>query len=640
MIHLDYWEEEMFSVEVSSQIRSLLRRTYRDYNMRFVSRWHEKMNIWIVHFQYFDQHYKLLSSPHIRYLNSRSKDSSTTMTATLRHELGLWRERLKLSNPLRDKITTISSQSTIYQLKKPLRPYQEVGVMWMDLIQYGVVGDPVGTGKTPTVLGYCHKQLIDGLANKFLIVAPKTLTYQWIEDGLEKFMPDIHLDYVLVGGNKREREAAWKKDRIFTIVHYDAVREDFDFIRDFEWDVLIADEAQKIRNQDTLTAKCMRQIKAKQRFAATATLVENNTDEFYGVYRFVHPGLLGNFNKFKKDFSIRGVKDRYKAARKNRVKNELINKVKPYFIRRPKSLIASQLPDLVEQTLWLPMTVEQDRFYTRVFNEHSNILQLLESQGKKLQYEETNEGVIKSIYPISKILYLREVCNSPATLDPRWDGRVSKIESLIDILDSFDGKALIFSFFAKMTRLIEEELNSYKKQLGLEIGEIYRVDGQTKDKDREGIKHSFNNSGKRDILISTDTLKYGYNLQAATGVINVDCGYNPAVREQRIGRAHRMGVEDVVRIGDTDKVFVWNLLIKNSVEERIDMILQQKQDLFDIVVGGMESDLGILKNLSDEEIQYILSPTKGEKNATHQGKEFTNRRGFDRESKIPLRKAG
>jgi SNF2 family DNA or RNA helicase len=611
MIHLDFWEEDCFLIYASSQVRDELRRTYNRASSRYVVRWNKEEKVWVCHFQYFPRHLKLMRSPFISLLNNNSRDPGLVVTRELKDRIRSWNKRIDSSEGIRDVVTDEPDLSLdLNALNHPLRPYQETGAIWMDHAGYGILGDPVGTGKTATALRLCQKRLDSDSNLRILIVAPKTLTIQWVEEGIQKFLPPHLREYVLIRGGRKERWEGWCTDRIFTVAHYEAVRVDYEWIKDRHWSIIIADEVQKIRNQKSWISRRMRALSADERYGLTATAIENTIDELYSIYKFIHPGILGNFGPFKKHFTLRGSRDEYKGAQKAHVKDELMEKIQFTFLRRPKDLISSQLPELVEQTVHLEMTDEQKRYYNQVMLEDSSILDLLEAQGKSLEYTHGESGISRNLYVISKILYLREVCNSPATIDPTWTGKTAKTDFLIDLLESFEGKAIFFTFFERMSRIIEELLVHHRKKL--KLGRVWRVHGKTRDREREMVKREFNTSSERDIIISTDTLKYGYNLQAANAIVNIDSGYNPAVKEQRIGRAYRLGSESVVKLGDGSQLFVWNLLIQSSVEERIEKIIKRKQELFSMVMTEMETDLGLLKSFSKEEIESVISEQQGE----------------------------
>jgi len=465
-------------------------------------------------------------------------------------------------------------------LKATLRHYQEEGLSWLNfLCEFGWGGclaDDMGLGKTIQVLALIMhiKQKDKRKKNVSLVVAPTTLLFNWQAE-IEKFCPDLRVN--LHWGQTRDAKTKnWKQyDLILTT--YGTLTNDIEFIRKFHFNLAILDESQAIKNPSSLRFKAVRLLNANIRLSLTGTPIENNTLELFAQMQYLNPGYLGSLHFFKKEFSnaIDKQKDKNQA-------HQLSKMIRPFILRRKKEDVAKELPDKTETTMFCEMEEQQRKVY-----EHFK-----EDIRQQLLSKIDEEGIEKARFNILEgLLKLRQICDSPALLNTREDyGNESvKAEELVRHIRNKTGKhkVLVFSQFIGMLQLIKNKLDQEK------IKYAY-LDGQTKN--RQAEVHTFQNTRTcRVFLLSIKAGGLGLNLTKADYVYIIDPWWNPAVEAQAIDRTHRIGQEK--------HVFAYKMVCKDTIEEKIVQLQQNKQAIANDLIS---TDKGFVSNLSRGDIEELL----------------------------------
>ena len=447
-------------------------------------------------------------------------------------------------------------------LKATLRDYQVEGFEFFNtLANYnfgGILADEMGLGKTVQTLAF----LLSQKDKKSIVITPTSLIFNWKSE-FEKFTPDIKLG--IAYGTKANRHKILEnyKDYDVILTSYGTYKNDMEKYEDLEFDYCIIDEAQNIKNPDSIITKAIKTVNARVKFALTGTPVENNLMELWSIFDFVMPGYLYNKHKFEKIFA-------------NNEKNysQLKNLIKPFMLRRTKKEVIDELPEKIEQKFY----VELEKEHKRAYRSFVNLI--------KRRILENNED---NMTVFSYLTKLRQLSIAPEVIVKNYNGKNSKLEMLINILKQENKrKILIFSQFTKVLNIIGERLQEEN------ISYLY-LDGKTEPKERVKLVDKFNNSGEsRVFLISLKAGGTGLNLTSASMVIHFDPWFNPAVENQASDRAHRIGQKNVVNI--------IKLISKDTVEEKVIAMQENKKELIeDIINSNLESSTA-LKKLSRDEI--------------------------------------
>ena len=447
-------------------------------------------------------------------------------------------------------------------LKSILRDYQIEGFEFFNTLANfkfgGVLADEMGLGKTIQTLAF----LLSQKNKKSIVITPTSLIFNW-ESEFKKFTPDIKLG--IAYGNKSHREKVLDDIEEYDVIltSYGTYKNDMDKYESLEFDYCIIDEAQNIKNPDSIITKAVKKVNAKVKFALTGTPIENNLMELWSIFDFVMPGYLYNKNKFEKTFV---------NNEKNHV--QLKNLIKPFMLRRTKREVIDELPEKIEQKFY----VELDKEHKRAYRSFVNLI--------KRRILENNED---NMTVFSYLTKLRQLSIVPEIIVKNYKGKNSKLEMLVNIIkQEKDKKILVFSQFTKVLNLIEKRLRE-------ENIEYSYLDGKTEAKQRVKLVDEFNKSSeKRVFLISLKAGGTGLNLTSASVVIHFDPWFNPAVEDQASDRAHRIGQKEVVN--------VIKLISKDTVEEKVIAMQEDKKELIeDIINSNLESST-TLKKLSREDI--------------------------------------
>lgn len=459
-----------------------------------------------------------------------------------------------------------------------LRPYQKQSYQWLNFLdEYGWGGclaDDMGLGKTLQIITFLRKQSLDHPKAVNLVVVPTTLIFNW-ENEVKKFCPELkfHIHY----GTEREKEEKLFKGKNIVITSYGTLLNDIEFFKNIKFNYVVLDESQAIKNPESQRSKAVKVLKARNRIIMTGTPVENNTIELFSQFNFLNPGFLGTLKSFKENYSD------FLDTKGNPEKAQSLKRlISPFFLRRTKQEVATDLPEKTENILYCIMGEEQRKVYEAFKNEYK----------KKILGKIEENGVAASgIYILEGMMKLRQICNSPAILNTEegYGNDSVKLKELLRHLKekTSDHKVLVFSQFVEMLKLIRKELD--KQNIAYEY-----LDGQSRQ--REKIVSRFKEDDCRVFLISLKAGGVGLNLTEADYVYLVDPWWNPAVEAQAIDRTHR--------IGQNKKVFAYKMICKDTIEEKILELQQKKKALADDLVSG---ESGMLKQLSREDIENLFS---------------------------------
>ena len=459
-----------------------------------------------------------------------------------------------------------------------LRPYQKAGYNWLRFLNEfrlgGCLADDMGLGKTVQALTLLQSEKEKGNAGTSLLIMPTSLLYNW-EMEAAKFTPSLKiLTYTGTNRNK-DIERFSKYDVVLT--SYGITRLDIESLEKFYFNYIILDESQVIKNPTSNIAKAVLQLKSRFKLTLTGTPLENTTLDLWSQMTFINPGLLGGQTFFKNEYLIPIEK------RQDEGKTKKLNAIiKPFVLRRLKSQVATDLPEKVENIYYTNLSPQQEEKYeeAKSFYRHK-ILDLIEKEGISNSRITILEGLTK----------LRQLSNHPRMVDIHYKGDSGKLEDLSHMIENalLEGhKLLIFSQFVKHLEIVREFLKSKK------IDYAY-LDGSSMD--RKDQVEKFNKDPKLKIfLISIKAGGLGLNLTEADYVFILDPWWNPAVEQQAIDRAHR--------IGQKKKVFTYKFITRNTVEEKILQLQQRKLKLSENLISTEES---IVKSLTREDIEMMLN---------------------------------
>lgn len=457
------------------------------------------------------------------------------------------------------------------ELTVTLRGYQEDGINWMKQLTSfgfgGILADDMGLGKTVQALAFIKGENPE---KPSLIVTPSSLTYNWLHEIL-KFLPNSRA--IIIDGSAPEREKKLENisEYEFVIVSYALLRRDIKVYSDFEFEYCILDEAQAIKNPQTMSARAVKKIHAKGKFALTGTPIENSLKELWSIFDFLMPGYLKNYESFRKSYEMPLVKDG-----NDKVLSELREKIKPFILRRMKKDVLSELPDKIEDIVYAKMTDEQEKMYVsyRMIAKDKALAAMCEDGRANIEV-------------LTLILRLRQISCHPSLFDSAYKAQSGKLILLYEMLDTavLSGhRVLVFSQFTSMLSIIASGLR--EKSI-----KYFYIDGSTPPQKRLEFADRFNGGECEVFLISLKAGGTGLNLTGADTVIHYDPWWNPAVTDQASDRAYR--------IGQDKNVHVIRLASENTIEAKIIELQEKKRSLAEDVVNVNNSTLS---SLSNEEI--------------------------------------
>jgi len=492
-------------------------------------------------------------------------------------------------------------------LTAELRPYQKAGFDWLHFLhEYdfgGCLADDMGVGKTVQALAFLlslkegnyHEQAGQGLSVMSpqdwglggrnpsterpqsltnLIVLPRSLIFNW-EREVKKFTPGLRV--LVHAENKRSRDIAHLDEYDLVLTTYGVMLRDINVLRKYRFHYVILDEAQVIKNPLSLTGRSARMLQSDHRLVLTGTPVENSTIDLWSQFEFLNPGLLGGLEYFRTEFSAAIEKKQDDASA-----SLLRRMVFPFILRRTKDQVATDLPPRTEKILLAEMEPDQQKLYNQVRDKYRDeLLGIINKDG-------VNNARMKML---EALLRLRQIANHPKLMDDESTVESGKFELLMETLETLRAeghKALVFSQFVRMLTIVRNRLDA--------DGVPYQyLDGLTKD--RPARVDSF--QGDPNIpffLISLKAGGVGLNLTAADYVVHIDPWWNPAVERQATDRTHR--------IGQDKPVFVYKLISRGTVEEKILDLQERKRKLVDQLVAGEQS---FLKSLTKDDVSVLFS---------------------------------
>lgn len=452
-------------------------------------------------------------------------------------------------------------------LAELLRPYQKEGVAWLEFLRQnnfgGILADEMGLGKTLQTLAFLRSVLERTPKSErkpSLVVCPTSLVFNWVAE-VRKFTPELRV--LPLHGPKRHALFAELPNCDLAVTSYALVRRDSEHYGGFEFDTVVLDEAQHIKNRQTQNAQAVKIIRADHRLVLTGTPIENSVLDLWSIFDFLMPGYLGSAQDFKERYELPIVRERNPEAQ-----SRLARRIRPFLLRRLKQEVAKDLPEKIEQVAYCELTDEQQALYQ----------QLLEASRQEITTAVDANGLQKSrMIILNALLRLRQVCCDLRLL--KLDqGALEKTSGKLDLFNELlqeviDGghRVLVFSQFVQMLSLLKESLQK-------ESIEFCYLDGSTTD--RQEVVTKFQNSSIPVFLISLKAGGVGLNLTGADTVIHFDPWWNPAVEAQATDRAHR--------IGQTRVVTSYKLITRGTVEEKILNLQNRKREIIQGTLGGEE----------------------------------------------------
>jgi len=539
----------------------------------------------------FKQRYIYVSAEDLKKIE-KTFSSQREMTPARMLQVALSGEykeaRVELSEEVKALIkewTTLKDVPVPSEIHAQLRPYQERGYAWMYhnmRLGFGsILADDMGLGKTLQVITFLQKLKDDGAIGKkrALVVAPTGLLANWQAE-LQRFAP--MLSVFLYHGAKRELKD-FSEDILLT--SYGLVRSDVDLLKKQKWQVVVIDEAQNIKNHDTAQSKAVRSLKAEVHIAMSGTPVENRLSEYWSIMDFANKGYLGTAKAFNDEYAkpIQNFGNAACAERFRRITS-------PMMMRRLKTdkTIISDLPDKIEQDEFALLTPSQAALYQKVVDESMAIIMGKDETDSKQLFE--RQGLI-----LQMMLALKQICNHPTQylkdgkFIPSLSGKTEMLLDLVDAIREAGEKVIIFTQFKELGDMLQQFI---AERTGTEPMFLH---GGCSIKQRKDMVDRFqNNRADRIFILSLKAAGTGLNLTAATHVVHYDLWWNPAVEAQATDRAYR--------IGQKKNVMVHRFITKNTFEERINDMINNKRALAELTVSSGENWIGKLSNRELKEI--------------------------------------
>jgi hypothetical protein len=460
-----------------------------------------------------------------------------------------------------------------------LRDYQSEGLGWMYFLQRfsfgGCLADDMGVGKTAQVLALLESRRELRAAGEpvcpSLVVVPKSLVFNWKEESA-RFTPQLRvLDHTGLERNGNDFAAY---DLVLTT--YGTLRRDAWRFKDVEFDYVVLDEAQVVKNAETESSRAVRLLRGRHRLAVSGTPVENHLGELWTLFEFLNPGMLGTASAFK----VAGGSMRNPDEETRRLLGQAL---RPFILRRTKEQVARELPSKTEQTVYCELEPEQRKLYNELRQHYrDSLLRRIEIAGL----------ANSKIQVLEALLRLRQAACHPGLLDSKRSSDSSAkldvlLEQLREVLDE-GHKALVFSQFTSLLKILGVRLS--------QEGILYEyLDGATRDRQTR-VERFQNDKDCRLFLVSLKAGGLGLNLTAAEYVFILDPWWNPAVEAQAVDRAHR--------IGQTRPIFAYRLIARDTVEEKVLELQKTKRDLAAAVIGAENS---VIRDLRPEDLALLLS---------------------------------
>ncbi len=438
-------------------------------------------------------------------------------------------------------------------VKAEMFPYQAQGVLFAYQHGRAIIGDEMGLGKTVQAIAATELLRREMGISKVLILAPTSLKYQWKTE-LEKFAGQ---EAKVVDGNATLRHREHREgEAVYKIASYHSALFDSAAMEDAGYDLIILDEAQRIKNWRTKIAQSVRRIPSRYVFVLTGTPIENNLEELYGLVQFVDPFALGPRHVFFPRYQTTDDNGRVIGYENL---GEIRQLLAQRLVRRTKKEVLKQLPKRTDKNLVVPMTQPQREMHREFADQVAKLV--IKWQRMKFLDELDRQKLLKNLN------LMRMVCDSTYIVDQstNYQTKVDELRNILsEILEIEGEKVVVFSQWMRMNDLVAKELD--------DMGVGYRyLHGQVPGKNRGALYTEFNEDPEVRVFLSTDAGGVGLNLQSAAWLVNLDIPWNPGVLEQRIGRIHRLGQEKPVNI--------INLVAQESIEHNLLGVIQFKKSM-------------------------------------------------------------
>ena len=517
--------------------------------------------------EYFDVDNYLLENKYFDFINFISK------VRELDPDFKIYSDALEFIIEKRAKILREDTLNQIFDkgidsdafkslIKAELYPYQKEGVLKAAKAGRVIIADDMGLGKTIQAIAVAEILAKELKISHVLIVCPTSLKYQWKSE-IKKF---TQRSVLVVEGALDKRKPQYNSDEFYKIASYGVGLNDIDYLNEADFDLVILDEAQRIKNWKTKTAKGLKQLNSQYAIVLTGTPLENRLEELHSIVEFINPYKLGALFRFLdkhqiKDDSSGKVIGYHKL-------NDIKGVLDDVLIRRTKKEILNQLPERIDKNYFVDITKEQ----WDIHQDYDYIVKRIVHKWRKLGFlpEKDRQRLMISM------ACMRMVSDSTYILDQktRHDNKINELVVLLkEIFESSDDKIVIFSQWERMTRLVGREL----KEMNIDFEYLH---GGVPSAKRKDLIDNFRDIKSKRVFLSTDAGGVGLNLQSANVIINLDLPWNPAVLEQRIGRVHRLGQQKSVR--------VINFISKGTIEHRILGLISFKKSIFEGVLDGGE----------------------------------------------------
>lgn len=455
-------------------------------------------------------------------------------------------------------------------LQATLRDYQIDGYHWMARLNHWGAGaclaDDMGLGKTVQTIAYLLYKAADGPS---LVVAPASVVPNWRKE-LLRFAPTLK-PLVLNEADNRTELLASAKGYDVVLSTYGLLVTEMDALTSKEWNIVCLDEAHTIKNRDTKTSGAAMRLNAANRLLLTGTPIQNHLGELWNLFRFINPGLLGNYDQFHRKYIV-PIEQEADKERQQQLKRI----VHPFMLRRTKAEVVEELPDKMEIVLPVELSEEEMGVYEVIRRKAEAMLE---------------ESKSINVNALTEITRLRQAACSAALIEKKWKGENSKINLFLDLMNEIKeggNRVLVFSQFTSFLKLVCSELD----KAGVKY--LY-LDGSVTMKQRERLVQEFQQGSCQLFVISLKAGGLGLNLTGANYVIHLDPWWNPAIEQQATDRAYR--------IGQQQNVTVYHLIAQHTIEEKILRLHQTKRDLADSLLEGTDMS----HKLTGKDLLEILS---------------------------------
>lgn len=485
--------------------------------------------------------------------------------------LELYRNRAKILKKverIKKGIFNPVEQNAFLELNLPFYEYQKIGAGFICAGQNVIIADQPGLGKTLQSLGATKLRN----AKKVLIFAPKTAKKTW-NDEIKKWLNESSV--VIVNGSPTQRQEQWEGDYKYYVANYHLLLRDLIHMKKIDWDFVIADEATDVSNPEAKMTKALKKLQTRYKVALTGTPISNTLKDIWSIIDWIQPKLLGTFSEFQKEYCI---KDKYNTIIGYKNLSKLRAKIEPYFIRRLKSQVLTELPPKTYEDIYSEFSPEELRLYIAIQEE---ILEDLKAMGMH-DRKYLSQALVK-------MLRLKQMTGTSELINGKnVSAKLEDLKELLKIILSGDDKAIIFTQFREMAIILMRELEEYKPLL---------IAGGVSEIERGSNQDEFNTNDTNKLLIMTSAGSRSLNLQRASYVIHYDLPWSISQTEQREDRAHRNGQKQ--------NVTIYRMLVKDSIDEYNLGVLNSKQNVSDRLLK--DNDEADETRVSEEIVMKVLN---------------------------------